>query len=42
MAEPVATSVPIVYPLRALERLDRRAVNRALGGGSAAPEGNVA
>ncbi len=30
MTEPAATSVPIVYPLRALERVDRRAVNRVL------------
>jgi hypothetical protein len=30
MTEPVATSVPIVYRLRALEGVDRRAVNRVL------------
>jgi hypothetical protein len=30
MTEPAATSVPLFDSLRALERVDRRAVNRAL------------
>ncbi len=39
MTEPAATSVPTVDPLRALERVDRRAVNRALAQQSPAHQG---